>query len=248
MITKKARFEDYILPRFRQIVLIDNLVYDELGQEVSARFNERFRGSKIADNNRYKQGEPISFSNVPRFLGYNQILRQETDNIRGLNYIEVVRFWDSIPERSSTCADTDSIAVFPNEGPNEDLRKRALELAGFDAKKLESPLIVSGLGVEKDDNKYGFNFTETDYMKAEEAPFLRKDGFVKYEDGKLIESEDGVRIWTPNSQSGLRRLCRYWSGGLYASRDGLLDSSGFGRVQVIQEPKARAENLEDLAK
>ena len=233
-------------PVIVNVPVIGNLVYDDLGQEVLAQFNERFKGTSIADTNRYKQGEVISYSNIPRALGYNQILR-EISNLRVLSPLEVVRFWDSIPERSSTYADTDSVAVYPNEGANEDLRKRALDINGINAKKLKTPLIIAGLGVEKADNKYGFDFVETDYMKAEEAPFLSKDGNVRYEDGKLIESEDGIRLWTLDSQSGLRRLFRDRSDGLYADRDDLVGSSGSGRVQVIQEPKARVENLEALA-
>lgn len=228
------------------VPVIGNLVYDDLGQEVLAQFNERFRGSNIVDTNKYKDGEPISYSNVPRALGYNQILR-EISNLRVLNPLEVVRFWDSIPDRDSGYADTDSVAVFPNEGPNENLRKRALDLNGINPKKLKSPLIISGLGVKKSYNKYGFNFVETDYMKAEEAPFLRKDGFVKYENGGLIESEEGVKIWTTSNQSGLMGLYRNRSGWLDAWSGSMLISDGSSRVQVIQGPKARVENLEVLA-
>ena len=52
-------------------------------------------------------------------------------------------------------------------------------------------------------------------------------------------------IYTPSSQSGLRRLCRNRSDGLYARADDFLSSDGRGRVQLVQDPKGRAENLED---
>ena len=78
MSTETPRFGDYILPRGRQPI-IDNLLYDELGQAVLAQFNERFRGvENIEDTHEYQPEEPISFSNMPRALGMAGILMKET--------------------------------------------------------------------------------------------------------------------------------------------------------------------------
>ncbi len=56
---------------------------------------------------------------------------------------------------------------------------------------------------------------------------------------------DGVRIYVPSTQSGLRGLYRY-GGCLYAGYEVLLYSDEAGRVQVVQDLQGRAENLEAL--
>ena len=114
-----------------QFPVVGNLVYDELGKKVLAIHNERFRDvSGIEDTYNYQKDQPISFSNVPRILSYNQILRERFPDLHVLSPEEVVRYRDSIPERGSTYADTNSVSLYPNEGGNEDLRKRALDLVG----------------------------------------------------------------------------------------------------------------------
>ncbi|MBS3151486.1 hypothetical protein J4443_03855 [Candidatus Woesearchaeota archaeon] len=152
---------------------------------------------------------------------------------------EVVQYWDAIPERDSTYADTNSVPVYPNEGCNEGLRQRVLAILG--KQKTETLLAVSGLGVERADNHQGFTFTEKEATRAEEAPYLQRDGKVRYDGTRLVNSEEGVSIWVPESQSGLRRLYRYGSGRLNAWDDALLDSDGSGRVQVLYDPQGRAE-------
>jgi hypothetical protein len=205
--------------------------------------NERFRGvDRIEDNTDYKEGQPLSFSNAPRIQSYAQILRERFPDMHVLTPKEVVRYWKSIPERDSTYACTDSIAVYLGEGYNEGLKRRVLEILG--KSRIEIPLAVSGLGVEKAGNIHGFTFTETPYVKAEEAPYLEKDGRVAYDAEKdcLVPSEDGIQVRTANS--GLRRLYRVGFGGLYARGGDLLDSNRTGRVQVLQGLKGSAENLE----
>ena len=225
--------------------VIGNLVYDERGREILAIHNKRFRGvSSVEDTTKYGKGKPISYSNVARALSYNQILMEETGgDTRVLSGTEVVRFWDAImqiPEARSTYADTNGVVVYPNKGPNEDLRQKILDITG---EKSKVPLIVTGLGVERADNDYGFTFTGTDYMKAEEASFLTGDGLVIYGASKngLVKSDsgEGVKVWTPNSQSGLRGLYRDGDDVLNAGDEGLLVSIVTGRVQVIQDPKGR---------
>ena len=104
-------------------------------------------------------------------------------------------------------------------------------------------MIVSGLSVEKADNDHGFTFVETGYTKSKKAPFLKEDGKVKYDASKgLVSSEEGIPVWVVNS--GLRWLCRGGSDGLNCRYGNLLGSDDSGRVQILQEPKARAENLE----
>lgn len=224
-------------------VKLGNLVYDERGEEILAIHNERFRGvSNIEDKTSYKPGQPLSYSNVPRILSYAQLLRERFPDMHVLSPEEVVQYWNAIPERDQTYADTNSIAVYPNQGSNEDLRKAVLAILG--KQDTELPLIVSGLGVERADDNYGFTFTKTDYTKAEEAPYLQKDGKLSYDGTNLVQSEEGVPVLVPGDQSGLRGLYRGRSYRLYARGDFLLNSGGDGRVQVLYDPQGRAENLE----
>ncbi len=192
------------------VPIIGNLVYNDLGQEVLALHNEKFRGVKnIEDKNSYKKRQPLSFSNIPRIQSYAQILREIFPHTHVLSDVEVVQYWNAIPERDSTYADTNSVVIFPkegSEGSNEDLRKIVLGIVG---KKSKFPLVVSGLGVEKADNNYGFIFIGTDFTKAREAPYLSHDGKVSFNGKELVSSEEGVGVLTSDSQSGLRRLYRY---------------------------------------
>ena len=205
----------------------------------------------IEDKTEYKKDQPISFLNTPRALFANQILQEETSGrIRVLNPLEVVQYWDSIPERSSTHADTNSVPIYPNDGVNEDLRLKALGIIGKDPNKLESPLLILNLGVEPSDSSHGFTFTETPYSETIEAPFLRKDQRVEYDSKTktLVPTDDNTRdyIWTPSDQSGLLMACRSSGGGVNFRDDDLLDSNWVGRIQIIQDPQCLAGNLDEL--
>ncbi|MEK6951903.1 MAG: hypothetical protein AABX29_02705, partial [Nanoarchaeota archaeon] len=197
--------------------------------------------------------QPISFSNIPRNLSYAQLIRERQEdfpNIHVSSPEEVIRFRGSIPKRDTTYADTNSVAVYPNEGSNEDLRQRALYLIGKQSTKF--PLIVSGLGVDRSDSDHGFTFTETPSIEYAEALWLGKDEKVKYDPKKGIvpcqEDEPGVQVWTPSSQSGLWRLYRNRSDELSAGNVDLLYSNGNGWVPLVQDPKGRAENLDSIIK
>jgi len=235
--TKEYKFEgNPVVP----VPRIGNLVYDERGQEILAIHNERFRGiSHIEDKTKYKEGQPLLYSNVPRALSYAQLLRERFQDMHVLSPEEVVQYWSSIPERDSTDADTNSVSVYPNKGCNEDLRQRVLAILG--KQETEIPLAVSGLGVERADNNYGFTFTEKEATRAEESPYFQRDGKVRYDGTRLVQSEEGVPIWVPESQSGLRELFRVRSDRLLARLGILLYSDESGRVQVLYDPQGRAE-------
>ncbi len=228
------------------VPLVGNIIYDELGEAVLAQHNELFRGrNNIEDTTKYQSSQPLSFSNVPRIFSYNQILSKETNGrIQVLSPEQVIRYWNVLPERTSTYADTDSIVIFPKEGPNEDLRQLVLKLIGKQNTKV--PLFVSNLGVKPADNGYGFTFIGTDEMNVTEAPFAVKNQKIAYNPQKgLIPSEEGVSIYTPLDQSGLRRAYRNRDDVLNLSFDRLLYSYADGRVQVVQGPQG-PENLEAL--
>lgn len=240
-----AQFDNYILPRLRNVAPIDNLLYDELGQAVLRTHNERFQGTAIADTTEYKKGQPIAHSNVPRALSYNQILHQLTKGrIHIASPADVVHFWDDIPERDATYADTNSIALFSNTGDNQDLAQKVFEILGRTS--TEVPLLVADLGIEKVDTKYGFTFAQTELTKATEAPYLTQDGKVRYDSKTrslvaVKADEKGVPVWILSNQSGLRRAYRKWGYNLNCRNDRLFFSDADARVQVVQaDLKGRA--------
>ena len=238
----------YILPGnpVISVKMIGNLLYDVIGNPVHRRLNKRFgRINGIEDTYQYRIGEPIFFSNTPRQIGRAQILREENDGeIQVLDPIQMVQYWDLLPEKPITYADSSAVALFPNKGPNETLREKVLSILGKNKTKI--PLLVVGLDIEPDDDNV-FTFIETPYLRLIEAPFLTEDQRVKYDPKKdtLVPSEDdtGVQIYVPKDQSGLRRACRDRDDYLDFRDDYLLDSDSDSRVPVIQDPKGRAKNL-----
>ena len=222
--------------------VIENLVYDELGKTVLRMHNERFRDADhIDDHHRYKENEPISFSNTIRALSYNQILTEITKGERKLlSPHGLLKYWGSIPEIKMTYADTNAIAVYPNgDDTNETLRKVVLEMIGERYQSIEVPLLVIGIGVKKDRRmKSGFTFIETEHMQVKEAPFLLKGGKIIYSgENGIISSEEGIQLYVPPRNSGLR--------GVFRNRDSMIGADGHeffvsdkhSRVQVIREEK-----------
>ncbi|HLC72309.1 MAG TPA: hypothetical protein VJH37_01885 [Candidatus Nanoarchaeia archaeon] len=230
---------DYTFHRY-----IHNLVFDELGRAVLRIHNKLFRGTPLADTTPYAKNQPITHSNVPRALSYNQILHQLTEGrIQVASPADVVHYWNDIPERDKTYADTDSISLFSPTGNNQDLAQKVFQLLG---RTTTVPLLVAGLGIEKADNRHGFTFTETELTKAVEAPYIARDGRVCYDpktqDLRTAQpGEAGVPVWTPGNQSGLRSAYRYRGYYLNCWYVRLLNSYADGRVQVVQkDPKGRA--------
>ena len=246
MVNNGAAFAGYVLPALRQPrVGIDNLVFDDLGEAVLRIHNERFKGVLyIEDTREYKPNQPISYSNVPRVFSYNSILHELTGgNIKIFGPEQVVQYGNQIPERTTTYADTDAIAVFTRKGPNEAYRKVIQDIIGMRSSKI--PVFVSGLGVEKADNKEGFNFIETDFIDLIPAPYLTKDQKITYDPKKgLVAAQEGVHVWVSEDKSGIRRVYRDGDGVLGCRDEDLLNSDVDGRVQVVQHPKGRAPAAE----
>ncbi|MFH1592561.1 MAG: hypothetical protein ABIB47_04300, partial [Candidatus Woesearchaeota archaeon] len=147
MSTKTAT-KNYLLPGNPVIDFpverVGNLLYDERGEVVHRKLNERFPNTRgITDTHKYKPGDPISFSNIPRAQIRAQILREENNGeIQLLDPFQMVEYWDKFPDKAGTYADTSAVSVFPNPGPNENLRIRVLDILGRDPTKLEVPLLV----------------------------------------------------------------------------------------------------------
>lgn len=217
---------------------IQNLLYNDLGKQVLEARNKEFKGVKnIEDLTEYEDNAPIQYSNLPRALHDNLYLLKNS-NVGLLTWKEVIQNWDNIPERDNTYAETNTLIIYPNEGPNEDRRQEALKLIG--KSEITIPHILENVGVKKADNDQGFTLTGSDLLKYEEAPLFTKDCKIEYNGTDLEESGDsGIQIYVPNDQSGLRRVCRYRSGGIDAWSDYLLLSYGSGRVQFLA-PKGHA--------
>ena len=220
---------------------VGNIIYDELGELVQARLNEAFKGvNHIEDTTEYAQGQPLAFSNIPRNLFRNQVLINETKGkVQLQTPFQMIQYWNLVKD-PNTYADTNSVSVFPKEGPNETLRKRVLKILGISPKSLKVPIIVANLGVERADNDYGFTFTDSDFQVIP-APFLQQDGTYLFDKDKntLVPDPNGVQIWTPSDQSGLRRAGRGGGDCLVFGDGVLLGSYGGGRVQFFYNPQGR---------
>ncbi|MDP1694155.1 MAG: hypothetical protein Q8L34_01310 [Candidatus Woesearchaeota archaeon] len=233
------------------VPILGNMIYDQaLGEEAVARLNEAFRGVQgIEDKTQYGKGNPVAKSNTLRNLFYHSFLRELSDHLHIQSPIEMVRHWNALLERDTTYADSNAISVFPNPGPNEELRMAVLRAFGKTATTV--PLLVMGLKPVKSDTSLGVALKRTDSTEVREAPYLAKSGRVKYDPAThdLVaakDDEEGVQIWVPEDQSGLRRACRGMGVNLNCGDVGLLSSFVGGRAPMIQVPKGRAEDLDKL--
>ena len=216
--------------------IIKTLRYNSLGRDVLAKFNERFGWlSCFGLTQKFRRSEPIAFCNVPRTLAMDQILRE--GNMHILSFEETVMYWDAFEmnrERRVTYNDTTSVAVYPKEGPNEELRQKILQ--SIKRESTEVPLVVSGLGVEKADNRYGFTLVETDHVQVTEAPYLMEDCNVTYDTRKrkLVRSKRGVTVLAPDDCSGLYRLYRHHLDRLECTKNSLVDFGSHGRYIFVK--------------
>ena len=233
------------------VPIVGNLRYDqELGAEAVARLNEEFKGVEgIGDRTKYSQGDLVTQSNTPRNLFYHYFFRNSQQDLRVQSPIDMVRYWKVLLERGTTYADSNAVSVFPKPGPNEDLRMAVLKAFGKTATTV--PLLVMGLRPVRSDKCQGFALERTDHTELREAPYLAQNGRVKYDPAAddlvaATADEEGVQIFVPRSQSGLRGAFRNRGYYLSCGVGRLLDSYAGGRVPMIQVPKGRAENLDAL--
>ena len=234
---------DLTIYRFPEIK-IHHLLYDELGKEALDKLNSTFKGTPLvySPNQVPEAGQPIRHSNI-RTLFLDQVVRELTNSrISVPNPEQILANWNNIQERDTTYADS-SLVIYPNVGPAETHRQRALEIAGFS--NTTTPITISGLTIKPSDNKYGFTLEPTDYTSHKEAPWLKKTQRVAYnpETEEIEPSKDGVMVYVPEEQSGLRRLFRNWD-ELSARNGRLLDANEFGRVQVVQDPQDSRADLD----
>ncbi|MCD4666974.1 hypothetical protein K8R47_04165 [archaeon] len=215
--------------------VIGNLVYDDLGELLIRKLNEEFIGVKNIKYDKstmLEKGNPISYSNTPRALFFNQILREITQDIHVLSLEEVIKYWNKIENKESNYADTNSIVIYPKKGFNEFLKKQVLDI--INRRTLKVPLIVKNLSVKKSNNNYGFEFTGNDFVTVTENPNLTKC--------EIISGNGAAALWTsPSGQSGLNRLYRCRGLGLNVVDDYLFYSNDNGRVQVTQDLEHRTK-------
>jgi hypothetical protein len=176
--------------------VIENLVYDKLGQEVLTKHNERFKGSSVVDTHEYQKGQPISYATVPRILSYNQILREIAPNTHVIGPDDYIEFSDSVADRDSTYAHTNSIVMYPRDEVYDlesDLQRNIENVMSEEFKQLWKPLEekypnfwrppvrIVDLGVKKSDNKRGFEFEKIEDSSLELAHYLSETGPIHYD-------------------------------------------------------------------
>ena len=226
-----------------------NLVYNALGRDAQRILNEEFKGVKgIEDTHEYRKGQPLAFSNTLRALIREEILKGIFPRAHLLSYHEMLTpsIWTASEEMDSTYADLNGFVLYPNPGPNEELRQRVLDIFGKETRELSetSPLVISGLKPVKSGSL--FVFEDSQDKQAEPEPSLRQSGKYIYIPGQgVVADENGIYVSVSKDQSGIRGLFRDGSDGLDARDVVLLYSDESGRVQVLFEPKARAQNLND---
>ena len=217
-------------------ITIGNLAYNEVVKEVLSLHNEEFRGlSHIEDNYGYRLGEQISRLNVPKALNINTIIRERFPQLKMqvLSFSETLKYWSLISKEDiKYLSDTNSLVIYPNQERNEELRKVVLDI--LEIKHVEIPLIVSGLGVKRADNNYGFTFIETDYTERLEASFLSRDEKLIYSEGEVVISNEGINVWTALGQSGLRKVS-FGLFGIYTWNIFLSDTDDNTLIKVLQK-------------
>lgn len=150
---------DQILEVFSNSSPIENLKNDALGKEVIAKVNEEFKGVEHIEFSS-NCDDIITGANLPRTFKINHILRSMGVNKRVISFYDILQYgFPSINQGSHS----DSMIIYPNEGPNENLRQDVLKLIGKN--KIKYPVIVAGLDIERADNALGFKFKGTYYLK-----------------------------------------------------------------------------------
>ena len=192
---------------------IQTLIYDDLGKQALEAMNREFKGTRIEDETKYKDNQPITYLNTPRALFYNLHCLQN-HNAGLLSPEEVVQNWGKMPDQVSTYAETNAVIAYPNPGPNEDRRQEALRIIGKSS--ITAPHMVYNLGVKKADNEHGFTLTDSDFRRYEEQPLFTKNCKIAYKGREFVISDSGVRIYVPSDQDGFRGVYRDWSGRLIA--------------------------------
>ncbi len=220
--------------------LIRNLTYNSLGRIVIARHNEIFKGiSNIEITDDLKVRRPVKYSNVPIVLSLDELMREETNGKFGvISPEDVVRYVEAFPDKEETYAVTNSVVVYPRLGTNEDLRKRACEIIGL--RSSSDPIIISGLGVERSDNNYGFTFKATDNIESIDASFLNNHyGKLTYKGPRnrfktVGKNEKGIYFFALPSLRGLTSVYRTEFDMLDATATDLASTNEDGRIQIIQ--------------
>jgi hypothetical protein len=175
---------------------VGNLIYDELGELVVRKINERFRGIRgLAFPREFQPNSPVTESNLPRSLAVNQILAEEGLDIHVPGLKEVLRYREFIPDLATSSSDMGTAVIYPSRLREDHRGKEIMDLVKpvrfsarfhclYEAMKpvwddfsLEVPYIVQGLGIKADHTKWSeFSFTKTERTTIEKAPYLVPEG------------------------------------------------------------------------
>jgi hypothetical protein len=201
---------------------------------------------------KYKEQTGLTniYSNTPLSNFINVYAKNNNININVHTPAELVRDWKTMPNGNNFYFDSCGVAVYPNKGLNEQHRKRVLNILKLNKSKFDKkdmPILVEGLDVIKDTD--GFAFETSNYVKFTEAPFLQKNGFVKYDEveEKLVSADKGTRIWTPCGKLGIHGVYRGRSGVLNAGGVNLSNGNSSGRVPVWQDTECLDEKIAGLS-
>ena len=216
------------------LLTIGTLVYDELGSCLVRRHNERFAGKEgIVFSETFRKDAPITGSNLPRALSLAELLSEETKGtIRLLSLADTVRYWEFLPDKDTTYADTSSFFFDPTKTESDILFQRLCEIDC----NLGVPVVASGLTVKPADNPYGFTFDTTmPHLCIMDSLAQKKDVVLCYEDGLQVgdlHGKGGDMLRKGLATFG--RIHRGWTMGLYAGFYHPLHADEAGRFQVLQ--------------
>src|SRR3989344_6960718 len=200
------------------VVKIGVLKLDDLGTEALRIHNERFKGIKFLEfpaNRVIGPGEEVPFVNLLRTLSLDGIIRTLTrGQIRIINAEDCVRYLDHMGNDGRKYSFVNSVVVYPRKEPNGHIRQNVLRILGREIREIDQPLLVSGLGLERENN--GFRVVTTDYTVVKELPYLNTSNlpnvnppeeniYVVFDPIKGIKkARDGKRVSITKDRSGLR--------------------------------------------
>ena len=139
-----------------EVPVVGNLLNDELGNVVIKKVNERFNGVQGIGlpEEFFVEGQPITHGNVVRTILVDQILNELGADAHVITSGELVGYRSVDRNTEPNHVYSSDLVIAPQNGSftyNAELRKEVLEL--IDRADTEVPLIVSGLAVEREDNR-----------------------------------------------------------------------------------------------
>jgi len=223
---------------------------DELGRDAVKLMNERFAGNSFValDISSLNEDQPIGYSNPYRRFALGPIVRElygkdadgKTVQLLTPAQSELALKHGTLPDSKNSYEDL-AVVVYSTKGPNAQLAQHLVNQAR-ERGKVKTPAVFYGLQTVEDDSFHNcLRLDLGDAAVAYHAPILYSNNIGTFDasdpelikigfPGKLGEGNRNLYI----AKEGLRRVCRGWALGLYASVDDLASSYGAGRVSFIR--------------